>query len=331
MKKTELPLCVLLLLIAISLSACGEKPRDDSVEIAEMVSLTMTAISAGPAPQPTAAPADPLPLPKTEPARIQFEAGAASTRIQARLEPGGLHPYVLGAMAGQEIAIELQPGELGILSIWGADGSILVAESEQAGGFRGIAPASQDYYIDVISIAPDWFDYTLSIGISALSQSDPARQVFARIEPFPAASMQAIRNTGVPPMLPANFPVSADLPAVVPYPLRTETGIYELSLDYGEQCQGAGACHYGMLAGMQTTFSAPVGTSNYPFDSALAQPVTLDRGMTGYFVESACGANCGDAIIWWVHGGYQYALGLKAGQRDQVVALANAAINNSMP
>jgi hypothetical protein len=44
-----------------------------------------------------------------------------------------------------------------------------------------------------------------------------------------------------------------------------------------------------------------------------------------------CGANCDDARLWWIYDGYEYMLGLKAGRYEDVVALANAAIVNSVP
>jgi hypothetical protein len=47
-------------------------------------------------------------------------------------------------------------------------------------------------------------------------------------------------------------------------------------------------------------------------------------------MDSTCGASCSDAAVWWMYNGYQYSLGMKA-SRDQIIATANAAINNSIP
>ena len=50
----------------------------------------------------------PMAAPSTNPLRIEFAAGTTSASLQNRLSPGGLHPYVLGAMAGQEMGINLE-------------------------------------------------------------------------------------------------------------------------------------------------------------------------------------------------------------------------------
>jgi len=272
----------------------------------------------------------PMAAPSTNPLRIEFAPGATSTSLQDHMFPGGLHPYMLGAMAGQEMGINLKPGEAGILSIWGLDGTILMAEDERGSGWRGIVPTTQDYYIDVISISNSEFDYTLDVSVSALSQTNPAAKVFPRMQPFAAGYMQAITNTGSPVMLPPSFPVGEGLPAVVPYLIFADANSYAFSLDYGDTCQGAGACHYGSITAAANSTNIPISLNGFPFSIGTAQNVSLDRGITGYFIDASCGANCSDATVWWMYGGYQYSLGLN-GSRDQVIALANETINNSMP
>jgi hypothetical protein len=155
--------------------------------------------------------------------------------------------------------------------------------------------------------------------------------VFPEIEPFPFGEMQMIVLTGVPPILPPEFPVEESLPEVVPFLVTTDDGEYEFSLDYGVDCYGAGACHYGSMAASSVDGDFPTGTSTIPFILEDAVIVDLVKGITGYFVPAVCGANCDDARLWWIHDGIQYMLGLKAGLIEEVVALANAAINNSVP
>jgi hypothetical protein len=205
-----------------------------------------------------------------------------------------------------------------------------MAEDERGAGWRGIVPTTQDYYIDVISISNDEFDYTLDVYVSPLSQTNPATTVFPRMHPFNAAYMQGIFDSGLPAMLPPSFPAGSGLPEVVPYPIFTDSNSYAYSLDYGAECQGAGACHYGAFTAAANSTSAIIGLNGFPFNAGAAQKVSLEHGITGYFIDSTCGANCSDATIWWMYNGYQYSLGLK-GSRDQVIALANAAINNSVP
>jgi hypothetical protein len=274
-----------------------------------------------------------VPLPKTEPERIEFAAGATSAQVTSTIHPYGLHPYVLTAMEGQQMTVTLHKNENAVaaLSIWGLDGTVLISDHAGATFWSGLLPATQDYYIDVISQDPGIFDYTLEISIPP-AQSAPNTQVFPKVEPFPFGYMQSIVGFTVPPMLPPEFSTEAGLPEIVPFPITTEMGKYLFSLEYGSDCMGAGACHYGAIGGMQTTSPTPTHFNTYyPFESERAEQVTLAYDITGYFVDYTCGANCNDATVWWIYNGYQYMIGLKAGPRDQVIALANAAITNSIP
>ena len=278
-----------------------------------------------------------IPAPKTEPARIQFAPGAISAQVTDSLVPGELHPYVLGAMAGQEMTVNLDTSAGGmpvvgsaILVIWGLDGTVLISDHADAVAWQGELPVTQDYYVDVRSVDQTRVDYTLEVIIppatdSAEEQGLP-RVIAPEFQPF----VQALVLTGVPPILPPEFPVGEGLPPIFPYIYTTDEGEYELSLDFGQDCQGAGACHYGSLTGKRVAVSVPVGTRSFPFEAERAFMVTLTQGIPGYFVESVCGANCSDALVFWIYGEYQYMLGIKSGSQSDVINLANAAIENSL-
>ncbi len=65
---------------------------------------------------------------------------------------------------------------------------------------------------------------------------------------------------------------------------------YRVDLEFGEDCNGAGVCHIG---------SYWAGT---PSDTSLAPsntPVPLPDGLSGYYAEPTCGANCSDGIVSW--------------------------------
>jgi hypothetical protein len=155
-------------------------------------------------------------------------------------------------------------------------------------------------------------------------------EVFPKIEPFPFGEMQAIVLTGIPPMLPAEFPVEEGQPPIVA-DLLTLGDLYEIALEFSPDCHGAGACHYGTAYGKKAASTVPVGTSTFQFDIDEAQIVELARGITGYFTPGECGASCDDGRVRWVYDGFEYMIGIKGGQLDDVVALANAAILNSIP
>jgi len=265
--------------------------------------------------------------------RIEFEPGAIHATILGEVAAGGFDHYVLSAMEGQLMTVNLLDRsdnliayDTAILVIWGAEGTVLISSHADALFWEGTLPFTQDYYIDVKSITDRPIPYTLEIIIPPA----PTSVVFPVVESFPFGEMQSIVYTGVPPMLPPEFPVEEGLPEVVAYILTSDEGEYEVSLDYGPDCLGAGACHYGALAGMVAVSDTPVGTSSFPFALEEAQWVELAYGITGYFVEAKCGATCDDARLFWIYDGYQYMMGLKAGAMEDVIALANAAILNSV-
>ena len=267
--------------------------------------------------------------------RIVFAPGETQAREHGEVLAGGFDHYVLSAMADQEMTVtlldavgEVMATDALAVNIWGADGTVLISSHADALGWSGALPFTQDYYIDVKSIGAQPMAYILDVIIPPAPSSD-ASNVFPRVEPFPFSEMQMIVLAGVPPMLPPEFPVEEGLPEVVAFMLTMDDGEYELSLDYGVDCQGVGACHYGGAAGMKVNSTVPVATSSFPFALEEAQAVDLALGITGYFVPAVCGANCDDARLWWIHEGYEYMLGLKAGRYEDVVALANAAILNS--
>ncbi|MCJ7825462.1 MAG: hypothetical protein MUP44_11215 [Anaerolineales bacterium] len=295
---------------------------------AEQIVYTINLTCAGDA----SAGAEPL---ESELMRIVFAPGEIRAWEHGEVLAGGFDHYVLGAIADQEMTVNLldaggavMASDAVALVIWGADGTVLISSHADALGWSGTLPFTQDYYIDVKSISAYSVAYTLEVIIPPVTAS--AGSVFPEAEPFPFGEMQTIVFTGVPPMLPPKFPVEEGLLEVAAFMLTMDEGEYELSLDYGVDCQGAGACHYGSMAGMMVNSWVPVGTSSFSFVLEEAQVVDLSYGITGYFVPAACAANCDDARLWWIYEGYEYMLGLNAGVMEDVISLANAAIVNSV-
>lgn len=277
------------------------------------------------------------PQPEPEPERIQFAPGATSGQVQNSLLPGEGARYVLAAMADQEMTVNLSAtttsGTAGgaILIIWGADGTVLISDHADATTWAGILSSTQDYYINVRSLAQESVNYVLEVVILPATDTAEAHGLPRQVPSEFQSYLQVLAGTGVPPMLPPQFPVDEGLPPVFPYIYTAEPGEYELSLDYGADCHGAGACHYGSLTGKKVDAGEPVGTRNFPFEAERAQKVTLADGIEGYFIEARCGASCDDAKVFWMYNGYQYMVGVKGGPQSDVVALANAAITNFAP
>jgi hypothetical protein len=87
--------------------------------------------------------------------RIQFIAGTTSKTTDYReLASGNFDEYILGAMAGQELTVNVEPytysdSDIFALAISGADGSMLVSDAAQLHFWTGVLPATQDYVIRV--------------------------------------------------------------------------------------------------------------------------------------------------------------------------------------
>jgi hypothetical protein len=102
---------------------------------------------------------------------------------------------------------------------------------------------------------------------------------------------------------------------------------YEILLGFSPNCTGGTACRLGVVSAEAVTRKTPRVTG---------KPVSLAKGITGYFVDSTCGANCSDSTLTWRQQGVQYIVGIKAGdgcanvcdERTSLVKMANSAIND---
>ncbi|MDZ8186896.1 MAG: hypothetical protein RMX96_18860 [Nostoc sp. ChiSLP02] len=93
---------------------------------------------------------------------------------------------------------------------------------------------------------------------------------------------------------------------------------YDILLGFSPDCGGGTACRLGGLSAEAVTAKTP---------RLKGKAVSLAKGITGYFVDFSCGANCSDATLTWRQQGVQYTVGLKAGDRTSLVKMANSAIN----
>ncbi len=136
--------------------------------VAPTATATSTPTSTPPLPAPEATPTT---APEREPTRIQFAPGAISAQAQGRLVANGEDRYVIQALAGQTMmaTLSLPPEQAGkrevIMVIWGADGVPLITDHALTAAWEGLLPATQDYFIEVRSIAPTAVDYTLKVVI----------------------------------------------------------------------------------------------------------------------------------------------------------------------
>jgi heat shock protein HslJ len=107
----------------------------------------------------------PTPIPE----RINFEAGDTSATVTGSLLASGSDSYVLRALEGQTMTVELSFTEgKAILAIWAADGTVLMSDHAEASPFSGILPSTQDYYILVKGRPDGETDYSMKVVIPPL-------------------------------------------------------------------------------------------------------------------------------------------------------------------
>jgi hypothetical protein len=92
---------------------------------------------------------------------------------------------------------------------------------------------------------------------------------------------------------------------------------YEILLGFSPDCTGGTACRLGIITGEAITPKMPRLTG---------KSVLLTKGITGYFVDFRCGANCSDATLTWRQNGVQYMIGLKAGNYNSLTKMAKSVI-----
>ena len=98
--------------------------------------------------------------------RIRFAAGATSATIAGTLAASGSDQYVLRALAGQTLSLDLAFTEgQAILIVWGEDGDVLLSDHAEASSFKHVLQATQDYHIQVRGRPDGETAYTMTVTI----------------------------------------------------------------------------------------------------------------------------------------------------------------------
>ena len=102
------------------------------------------------------------------PARISFAVGATSSTASGSLAPHASQYYVLRAMKGQQLMINVSPTDENLrLVIYGFDGSVLRSGmSSDAPSFSGTLPSTQDYIV-VLTASDQAVSYSMHVTIPA--------------------------------------------------------------------------------------------------------------------------------------------------------------------
>ncbi len=110
-----------------------------------------------------------------EATRIRFEPKAISWQTPGELAPNTSSRFVLSALKGQPMTVELTTvpdtgaGPAAAVHIWGADGQVFTPDITTR--WKGVLTVSQDYYIEVRSLSPQNITYTLLVAIPAIGST----------------------------------------------------------------------------------------------------------------------------------------------------------------
>jgi heat shock protein HslJ len=99
--------------------------------------------------------------------RITFAPGATSASLTGNLTASTSDLYVLRALAGQTMSVNLAFTEgQAILVVWGEDGDVLLSDHTEVSSFERVLPTTQDYYIQVKGRPDGNTSYGMTISIA---------------------------------------------------------------------------------------------------------------------------------------------------------------------
>jgi|SRR5579872_4620748 len=134
------------------------------------------------------------------------------------------------------------------------------------------------------------------------------------INPFDRVLPLLRRTTLVPILLPAHVPrrwLPGPVYAVIMY---DKASSYSIQISGLKDCR-ADACDLGSVSGALLFKASP---------RLSGKPVRLRNGTIAFFHPFTCGAPCGESWIAWDIGGARYTVGIKAGDLQETLELANS-------
>ena len=137
------------------------------------------------------------------------------------------------------------------------------------------------------------------------------------------------RKTRVPLRLPAYWPFSERTPDDQLKKDQGEENLYATIVDasdrhyaiqiaFGRGCEGQHVCRDGGLTGSSEFHD------DYPERPKVS--VQLRESIPGKFVDAQCGAYCDESVLYWSENGYHYSVSSKAAKKDELIKIANSAI-----
>lgn len=182
-----------------------------------------------------------------------------------------------------------------------------------------------------------------AIAQRASSSGNVKNWVWAEVDltPVLAPVRVALQPTGVPLRLPTKTFVNGAKPLQVYLDFgKPSANGYDISIGYRKGCDFANSCRIGSVEARKLTGNSPSLDKAHPPEPDVngvvrhrsdeeAGSVSLADGIQGYFVPWVCGASCNDAQVYWDENGFRYAVGIKVGNKNNLIQMANSAISSS--
>ena len=167
------------------------------------------------------------------PERIQFAPGASSATVSGRLQNATPTNYVVRALAGQTMRIELlSDNGVADFSLRGAsDGRVLKPLESRDSLWTGTLPSTQDYVIQIASLANENPTYQLSVAITAApTQPTPGpTPTTQRIQFAPGANSATVSGR-LQNAIPINYLLGAQAGQTMRIELLSDNGVADFSL-----------------------------------------------------------------------------------------------------
>jgi hypothetical protein len=159
------------------------------------------------------------------------------------------------------------------------------------------------------------------------------------LAPVVAPLRVSLEPNGVPLRLPTKTFVSGTKPLQVYLDSGNPSANgYDISIGYRKGCDFANSCRIGSVEARRLSDRSPSLGKAHPPEPDVngvvrhrsdeeAGSVSLAGGIQGYFVPWVCGASCNDAQVYWDENGFRYAVGIKVGNKNSLIQMANSAIS----
>jgi hypothetical protein len=136
-----------------------------------------------PTPMPDPSPTSWLPTAAPEPAprRILFAEDATSATVIDTLQPGETDRYILRALAGQILSVDIAASHPILLNVRGVDGTVPKADVDRTAHWQGTLPSTQDYFVELVSSGPA-IDYQMDVTIPELVEPAPTQGIYRSAE-----------------------------------------------------------------------------------------------------------------------------------------------------